>query len=114
MLVTVIEQSTRRGWYWYVLDPTGEVLAAKAACRAGFEIAAVVQEALTTAALRGDLTPYELTDAEAAAEAAAEQEAFEAQDAALDAELARLPAVTWTEEDAAEAERRELARQERG
>lgn len=61
-----------------------------------------------------DLTPYARTDAEAAAEDAEAYAADDAQDAALDAELARLPAVTWTEEDAAEAERRALARQERG
>jgi hypothetical protein len=45
-VITVIEQCTKNGWYWYVLNQSGEILVAKASARTAFELAAIAQEVL--------------------------------------------------------------------
>jgi hypothetical protein len=46
-VITVVERCTKNGWYWYVLNQSGEILAAKASARTAFELAAIAQEVLT-------------------------------------------------------------------
>jgi hypothetical protein len=46
-VITVVEQCTKHGWYWYVLNQSGEILVAKASARTAFELAAIAQEVLT-------------------------------------------------------------------
>jgi hypothetical protein len=45
-VITVVECCTKNGWYWYVLNQSGEILAAKASARTAFELAAIAQEVL--------------------------------------------------------------------
>jgi hypothetical protein len=46
-VITVVERCTTNGWYWYVLNQSGEILVAKASARTAFELAAIAQEVLT-------------------------------------------------------------------